>query len=88
MNQHDLTHSLFKNLQIYTTAMSKVNNMEYYDVAFLAKITLDNLLVLISTYTGLDKNQVVSDIEAIILPTNSMSDVRSRSVVIDLVVRF
>jgi hypothetical protein len=37
--------------------------MEYYDVAFFAKITLDNLFVLISTYTGLDKNQVVSDEE-------------------------
>lgn len=37
--------------------------MEYYDVAFLAKITLDNLLVLISTYAGLDKNQVLSDEE-------------------------
>jgi hypothetical protein len=37
--------------------------MEYYDVAFFTKITLDNLLVLISTYTGLDKNQVVSDEE-------------------------
>ena len=35
--------------------------MEYYDVGFLATITLDNLLVLISKYTGLDKNQVVSD---------------------------
>jgi hypothetical protein len=52
-----------QSLQIYTTAGSKVSNMEYYVVAFLAKITLDNLLVLISTYTGLDKNQVVSDEE-------------------------
>ena len=37
--------------------------MEYYDVAFFAKITLDDLLVLISTYTGLGKNQVVSEEE-------------------------
>ena len=37
--------------------------MEYYDVGFLATITLDNLLVLISKYTVLDKNQVVSDEE-------------------------
>jgi hypothetical protein len=37
--------------------------MEYYEVAFFSKITLDNLFVLISTYTGLDKTQVMSDEE-------------------------
>lgn len=63
VNQQDLIHRLLKNLQIYTTAGSKVNNMEYYEVAFFSKITLDNLFVLISTYTGLDKTQVMSDEE-------------------------
>lgn len=37
--------------------------MEYYDVAFFTRIPLDDLFLLISTYTGLDKNQVVSDEE-------------------------
>jgi hypothetical protein len=43
------------------TAKNNVNTMEYYDVAFFARITLDNLILLISAYTGVDKDSVVSD---------------------------